>query len=154
MAIGEIALRVNGARGAGVLKGGVWSHRGGDRPADWGAYLLAETPAAQLRWTQTVIFCQAGASPPSASSVPYYLAAGVDFQGLLPSRPADHLVAGFARAWLRELPDGSETSWEITYILHLSPSLSIQPDLQYIVHPGGRYPNALAVLIRLGVRLH
>ena len=36
-----------------------------------------------------------------------------------------------------------ETQFELSYILRVTPWWSIQPDLQYIVHPGGRVPNPL-----------
>ena len=44
------------------------------------------------------------------------------------------------------LPD-YEALLEVTYQANLAPWLSVQPDLQYIVHPGGspRYGNALVL---------
>ena len=42
---------------------------------------------------------------------------------------------------------------EATYIIELTKWLSIQPDLQYIVHPGGsgEIPNALVIGFQLAV---
>ena len=47
------------------------------------------------------------------------------------------------------LPD-YENIFEVTYQANLAPWLSVQPDLQYIVHPGGspRYGNALVLGVR------
>ncbi|MGH8013463.1 MAG: carbohydrate porin [Candidatus Binataceae bacterium] len=38
------------------------------------------------------------------------------------------------------------------YQIRLTP-WRIQPDLHYIIHPGGRHPNALVGTIRLGLDL-
>ncbi len=36
-----------------------------------------------------------------------------------------------------------ETVFELSYLAKITPWWSIQPDLQYIVHPGGRVPDPL-----------
>jgi len=45
---------------------------------------------------------------------------------------------------------GYEAVTELSYAMQLSPSVSLQPDLQYILHPGGsqQYGNALVVGVR------
>ncbi len=44
-----------------------------------------------------------------------------------------------------------ETTLELTYGCAVRPGLLIQPDLQYIIHPGGNraIPNALAIGVNL-----
>ena len=44
------------------------------------------------------------------------------------------------------LPD-YEDIFEVTYQANIAPWLSVQPDLQYIIHPGGssRYDDALVI---------
>jgi len=36
-----------------------------------------------------------------------------------------------------------EAALELTYQIQLADNWSVQPDLQYIVHPGGNIPNPL-----------
>ena len=45
---------------------------------------------------------------------------------------------------------GYEAVAELSYALQVSPAISIQPDLQYILRPGGtqQYGNALIVGVR------
>jgi porin len=42
-----------------------------------------------------------------------------------------------------------ETTWEMFYRVQLTPWLAVQPDLQYVVNPGGVGENALAAGLRL-----
>ncbi|MEK6346734.1 MAG: carbohydrate porin [Burkholderia sp.] len=44
---------------------------------------------------------------------------------------------------------GYETTYEVFYAWQVVPSVSLQPDLQYIVHPGGTSKNANAVVAGL-----
>ena len=39
---------------------------------------------------------------------------------------------------------------ELTYSIRVAPAIALQPDLQYILHPGGaqQYGNALVVGVR------
>ncbi len=96
-----------------------------------------------------------------------YLEAGLNYRALIPGRDQDLLGVGFtftglsddARRLVRAadrldgthspLPD-YENIFEVTYQANLAPWLSVQPDLQYIVHPGGstRYGNALVLGVR------
>jgi porin len=72
---------------------------------------------------------------------------GVTWKGFLPSRPDDRLGLGFATARngrdyrLAEeaagrQADRAETVIELTYGAALAPWLLLQPDLQYVRHPG------------------
>ncbi len=86
-----------------------------------------------------------------------YLGAGVVVSGLLPSRPDDRFGlavarAGIGAAWDRAAggADNHETSIELTYSMQVTDWLRVQPDLQYIVNPGGNpgIDNAFAVGLR------
>ena len=113
------------------------------------------------------VFLRIGVAPDDRNRVPFSLDTGLNFRGLLPSRPKD--VFGLAFAYLslsdsqrglvrdrnrftgarESLPD-HESVLEITYQATLTPWLQIQPDLQYIIHPGGsgRYNDALVLGVR------
>ena len=79
-------------------------------------------------------------------------------KGLLPSRPADTLTFGVAYAKISRdaaaLDQDTlafngppypirnyELAFELNYALQLAPWWTVQPDLQYIVHPGGNVPT-------------
>ncbi|MGC9216801.1 carbohydrate porin, partial [Acidithiobacillus sp.] len=73
------------------------------------------------------------------------------------------LSVGMAMAWLRSGPvaaalgvepadiRGAETSYELTYVAKLAEHVSLQPDLQYIQHPNGYYPDSTVGLLRVHV---
>ena len=45
----------------------------------------------------------------------------------------------------------AETAYELTYVAKLTEHLSLQPDLQYIQHPNGYFPDATVGILRLHV---
>lgn len=85
---------------------------------------------------------------------------GLRYLGVLPGRPMDTLQFGAARSHVNRraaLLDrteaggggpllGSEYEIEVDYAAQLLAALSIQPNLQYIVHPGGD-PNAKDAIV-------
>jgi len=97
------------------------------------------------------------------NQLPYFFDAGLVAYGFLPSRPRD--FAGFGLAYgsysgdLRRAeevqvlanPSVGVQSWEMTlewtYGCTVRPGLLMQPDLQFIINPGGNkaVPNALAI---------
>jgi porin len=122
-------------------------------------------------------FMRATAAPTDRNLVDFYLDAGVTFKGPLPGRPDD--TVGVAFAYARISPQAAahesdvaaisgspmpiqdfEAAIELTYQVKLAGNWSVQPDVQYIVHPGGnisdpgaanpasRIPNALVLGLR------
>jgi porin len=100
-------------------------------------------------------------SPQQGSPVGLYSDAGLVYTGLLPTRDADKLgvalgyaqmgsqVASLTRA--TGAPGvGYEAVAELSYAMQMTPAISIQPDLQLILHPGGtqQYGNALVLGVR------
>ena len=55
------------------------------------------------------------------------------------------LALGAAHA---ELQGGAESVIELTYLAPVTPRLSLQPDLQYVVQRGSDIPNAWVVGLR------
>jgi porin len=106
-------------------------------------------------------FYRIGFSPQQASQVGFYTDAGLVYTGLIPMRDSDKLGVAFGYAQMgsqyaslgssQSLPGvGYEAVTELSYAMQLSPAISVQPDLQYILHPGGtqQYGNALVVGVR------
>ena len=109
-------------------------------------------------------FVRAGFSPPDRNAVSHAFDLGVAWTGPLPGRGGDVLSIGFVRAQLSDhfadaallenpslpAPDYEQVV-EASYILNWSDNVSIQPDLQYIFHPGGStaQSDALVFLIRV-----
>ena len=106
-------------------------------------------------------FARIGFSPEPGSQVGFYSDAGLVYTGLIPTRDADKLGVAFGYAQMGSqyaslgsssgVPGvGYEAVAELSYAMQFSPAISIQPDLQYILHPGGtqQYGNALAVGVR------
>lgn len=87
-------------------------------------------------------FVQFGASKKNANEVDMYIGAGLNYTGLIPNRDED--VAGFAVAHAivnDDVVDAGgrddyETAFELTYSAQINEHLRIQPDFQYILHPG------------------
>jgi porin len=102
------------------------------------------------------IFGQYGWAPSDRSAANHYLGAGVQFAGLVPGREEDAFGVGLFHVWFTEeldLPKGTETAIEFFYKVQLLGFLYLKPDLQYIINPGGVYPDALALGVRFGLDL-
>jgi porin len=79
------------------------------------------------------------------------IGAGVAWTGPIESRPVD--VLGFGPQYAHfnsraELPHPYELALETFYQWQITPWAFIQPDLQYIIHPGGRYADAVVATLR------
>jgi len=102
-----------------------------------------------------------GFSPQGSSPVALSTEGGLVYTGLIPSRDDDKLGIAFCYAQLGSgyinagnadgFPGtGFEAVTELSYLMQVTPALSIQPDVQYILHPGSSqlYGNALVVGLR------
>jgi porin len=110
-------------------------------------------PASSLN-----LFLRGGLSPSERNLLSYYVDGGAGIKGLLPGRADDVLTFGVAYAKIS--PDASaldrdslafsgppfpvrdyELLFELSYAAQIAPWWIVQPDLQYIVHPGGNVPD-------------
>ncbi len=102
--------------------------------------------------------------PPHRNLFQFYVDGGLTYTGPLSCRPNDSIGIAFAYGQLSEgavigATDGIGSSCngefllEATYRLQLTGWMTLQPDLQYIVQPGGveGIPNALVVGLRASV---
>jgi porin len=128
---------------------------------NYGLYALGDQ--AILRWGDPSenrhlgIFAAFNWAPDQrVNPVPYFFDTGLVAYGLLPSRPRDY--AGFGVVYgsysgdlqraekIRGVTNASvavqdyETTLELTYGCAVQPGLLLQPDLQYIIHPGAIGP--------------
>ena len=78
---------------------------------------------------------------------------GVIYRGLVPRRNEDAVGVGVARARLNRGGSKQEAAIEVFYKAQVTPSVSIQPDIQYVVSPSGIYPDATVVGVRFQVVL-
>jgi porin len=89
------------------------------------------------------------------NTFPLFLSGGFAYEGLFPGRNEDVAGVGFAYGRLsRDLEDKDyEIGIEGTYILQVTPWLGLQPDVQFIIHPGGSsaIPNALVTGMQISV---
>ena len=116
--------------------------------------------------------------PDDRNPISFYAAGGVHFQGPLPERPDDVFAVGVSYAQVSDslrgaqrdanriaslsgtpnnlapgpLPD-YEMAVEATYQLKLTPWWALQPDFQYIFHPGGSTALHDAVVIGLRTQI-
>lgn len=102
-------------------------------------------------------FLRMGFSPQPASPLSFYTDAGLVYTGLLPARPEDRLGLAFSYAEVSQsmraaanaqgIPGSSaESVVELTYSVRLSPCIALQPDLQYVIHPGGAHEEGNALV--------
>ncbi len=141
------------ASGGTQLGIGAWYRRApvasGPPTSDWGVYANLEQPLPNH--PDTSAFVQIGVSPSEVNTVPAYLGGGIVFHDV--SHAVSDLGFGFARAWIRG--QTAETSVEATAAIPLfDGKVALQPDVQYVFHPSGIYPNALVVALRLHLTLY
>jgi porin len=135
---------------------GPLNHRG-----NWGVYAVADQKVAAIGKDGGVnVFIRGGISPSDRNLLNFYVDGGVGFTGLIPNRPKDVLTFGVAYA--RISPDAAgldrdilffngppypirdyEVVFEASYQWAIAPWWIVQPDLQYIVHPGGNVPDPI-----------
>lgn len=112
------------------------------------------------------VFSLSGFSPQNASPVSLYTQAGVLASGCIPNRRSDKLSLGFAWARLGQdaIGTAARNSWpgagyesvlEGTWVVQITPAFTVQPDLQYVIHPGAteRYGNSLVIGLRAVLEL-
>ncbi|MCC7338276.1 MAG: carbohydrate porin [Pirellulaceae bacterium] len=96
------------------------------------------------------VFFQASWAPPDRNELDQNYGAGLVYRGLLSGRDADTLGLGFSLVEFSHVKRGltgqtSENAIETFYKAQVTPWLSVQPDLQYIVRPSGIERDALVV---------
>lgn len=131
---------------------------------DFGFYGIVDQLIYQPRdseaGTGIGVFARAIGSPGTQNVIDLYGDAGVNLIGLVPARPADIVglavtyanISPAARGFDRDANAASglhapvrdfEAVVELTYLAQVMPGLTLQPDVQYIIHPGGHVADPL-----------
>jgi len=124
------------------------------------------------------IFLRLGATPSDRNLVAFYADAGLNFKGLIAGRADDMFGLALAVAQISNSASGldwdqrrssgintpigdAESVLEATYRVQMTPWWTVQPDLQFIRHPGGHVapsnqpskaiPNAVLMGLRSAV---
>lgn len=117
----------------------------------------AAQPAAKssqgLGWFGRMAF-----APPDRTLADFYFDTGFAYTGLIPTRDTDVLGLGFAYGQVssgaRKIPtfrnsygDGYQMVFELTYQARVTPWMTIQPDVQFIISPGSslNFDNAVVL---------
>jgi porin len=156
MYIGEIHLQNLNNTLDGTYKIGAYHHSGDFKELTEpdhrqsganGLYLLAEQMVCQEKPGKKEglgSFVQLGYSPAASSINDFYGAFGLNYSGIIPGKPGDQAGLAVAHASvnnrLLETARGyyrhCETVLEFTYKYPVGNNLVLQPDIQYIIHPG------------------
>lgn len=125
-----------------------------------GLYALGETSAVETRWGELRSFARIGAASSDTLSVARYLGAGLV---LAPSEShalgvgiAHAALSSGARDELRDAgqrPASAELAIEVTWRWQLNEHFALQPDVQYLRHPGGRADLDAAKVVALRAEL-
>lgn len=127
---------------------GLPQHRG-----DYGVYLIADQMVWRRAGTENEgvsLFLRLGGAPSDRNLVAWYVDGGVGYKGPFAGRPDDVIALGIAYARISgDAADADraagpptpvrdyEAVLEISYKAALAPWWSVQPDVQYVLHPGG-----------------
>lgn len=130
-----------------------------DHKGNWGLYGVADQTVWQRGARSLSVFLRGGFSPSNRNLISYYADGGFGLKGLFAGRPDDQLTLGVAYAKISRdavaadrdaarfndpsyAVRGSEVVYELSYTAQITPWWTLQPDLQYIVHPnGGQNPD-------------
>lgn len=113
-----------------------------------------QTAASSLTDKGLGIFAYIGLAPRNSSVINFYIDAGLNYKGLIPTRDNDVLGVAFACGHLKNNSQGTngrsnlghEMLLEATYQIAFAPWLNVQPDLQYVIQPSSSdIPNALVL---------
>jgi porin len=155
----------NGKKGNGnVFKSGAFFHQhcpesgvidsetGDELTFDYGFYLVADHRIFTRDDRNFSIFYQTGVSPRNDNFA--YLGAGCAYTGFLSKKGNDVLGLAVACGLLTKARGKDETAIELTYKVNVTDQIYLQPEMQYVVHPGGttsQLKNAAVGLIRFGL---
>jgi porin len=129
-----------------------------NRSGNWGIYGVADQTVWRGEAASLSLFTRAGAVPSDRNLVSFYIDGGAGIKGLIPGRADDTLTIGAAYQKISSdaaaLDEDTlrfagppypirdeEVVFEMSYQAQIAPWWILQPDFQYIVHPGGNVPN-------------
>jgi porin len=133
---------------------------GGTRGRRYGGYFVVQQQVSAPHGDRRglTLFSQGSWHDPDTAYVARYLSAGASWRGPWQGRPRDELGVGLAYAEIGDAyvdsatagnplvagpgaagyvpPQSDEWNAELYYGIHMTPWLTLRPNLQYLVHPG------------------
>ncbi|MEO6054776.1 MAG: carbohydrate porin [Chthoniobacterales bacterium] len=132
--------------------------------ANYGFYGVVDHEVYKAAGKTIGFFMRGGFAPSNVSFVSGYIDTGFNFIGFVPGRDSDIVGLAFSRSFISsdyshssQFAGGpaayAENVLEATYKMNVTPWWSLQPDLQFIVNPGGNVgsPSALVLGLRTTV---
>jgi porin len=125
----------------------------GDTRGNYALYAIAERELWREPGTKAdglTAFARAVFAPKNRNFLSHSAEAGLVYRGLLKSDAGDAL--GLGLAWLgvsREA--GDEFTVELTYQRAITGCWTVQPDVQWVIDPGGNSDNALVIGLRTAI---
>jgi porin len=126
----------------------------------WGPYAVVDQMLVRLPGAKRSIgaFARVSGSPDDRSLISFYADAGITVQGPFASRPNDVFGVAFGFAKISDRARGLdrdtqallfpgypirdyEAVLEVSYKAQIVEGWTVQPDFQYIIHPGGTIPH-------------
>ena len=128
---------------------------------NYGFYAIAEQTVYRetMNGSQGLTLWASGTLAPDEeiNTFPYFLSGGMLYEGLIPGRDEDVAAFGAAYGILSRDIEGQdfEIALEWTYVYRLYPWLALQPDVQWIINPGGTgdIPDALVAGVQISLDL-
>lgn len=133
------------------------------RKPSYGGYGMIEHDVLNRETQKLTAFLRAGISSPYSSPFRGAMQAGVLLAPALKARPESLFSVGFHHAWTSRpfrrasradgMVPANEFGVEATYADQLLPWLALQPDVQWVRHPGGdaNAPSAIVLSLRTTV---
>lgn len=129
-----------------------------EHQGNWGLYGVVDQVVWQNGASNITLFWRGSVVPADRNLLSWYMDGGFGITAPFRERPDDVLTFGVAYSNIS--PDASaldlatrriagssypirngETAFELSYTAQITPWWTLQPDLQYIVHPGGNVPD-------------
>jgi porin len=138
------------------------NHRG-----NWGVYGVLDQMVWRGSESSANVFLRGGGSPDDRNLISWYVDGGLGIKGPFAGRADDVLTFGIAYANISNSASAldhdtailngaafpirnQEIVFELSYQAQIAPWWIVQPDLQYIVYPGGNVPNPNNPAVTIG----
>jgi porin len=137
---------------------------GCNAPENYGMYLIADQYIYSSNNKELGLFVQAGINPYKLNTSSSYYGGGITAKGFLTKSAEDVIGIGVAHAAIGIMdtdnnylaPKDYETTIELSLEYPIFKRISIQPDIQYVINPGGvaQLSNALVAIFRTKINLN
>ncbi|NLT66909.1 MAG: carbohydrate porin [Acidobacteria bacterium] len=96
------------------------------------------------------LFLHWGLAPEDPNGISDYVGGGISYRGAVRKRPEDVIGVGVTSAATGD--SSRETAVEVFYKWQAASKIAIQPDLQWVLRPGGGGPHSVLFGIRMNCR--